>query len=199
MTVLVTAFEPFGGDQLNPAQRILEKLPGVLGAYEIRKLLLPVEFIRAPEIALKEYDRISPAAVVMLGQAGGRSCITPENVAKNRMTARIPDNAGFQPQDLPVVENGPEEFRSTFPAERIVRAVRSLGVPCELSCDAGTYVCNALLYRMLAHNGGRVPAGFIHIPFIPEQGHEDKPSMKEGEILRGIIAAIEETIRKAAP
>ena len=188
--ILVTAFEPFGEDLINPTQMILEQLPDEVGGYEIRKLLLPVEFVRSRELACAEYDRVLPSAVVMLGQAGSRSAITPETTGRNIMSARIPDNAGYQPLDLPVAENGPEALHSTFPADRIVDAVKGLDIPCERSDDAGTYVCNSLLYSMLEHNRGEVPTGFIHVPFIPEQGHEDKPFMKQEDIYEGIAAAL---------
>ena len=190
-TILVTAFEPFGGEALNPTQMILEALPDTADGYSIRKLLLPVEFKKAREMACAEYDRLSPAAVVMLGQAGGRGAITPETSGRNVMHGRIPDNAGFQPDHLPVVENGPDVLYSTLPVGSIVKAVRALGLPCEESDSAGEYVCNTLLYGMLAHNGGEVPTGFIHVPYIREQGHEDKPFMELEEIGRGIAAALE--------
>ena len=192
--ILVTAFEPFGNDPVNPTQIILEKLPDRAGGYGIVKLLLPVEFARSRELACAEYDRISPAAVIMLGQAGGRAVITPETTARNIMKTGIPDNAGYRPQELSITEGGPGELYSTFSADRIVDVLRAMNIPCERSDDAGTYVCNCLLYGMLEHNRGEVPTVFIHVPYIPEQGHEDKPSMKTEDIYRGIMAVIETAI-----
>jgi len=189
-SILVTAFEPFGGEAMNPTRMILERLPDRIGACALRKLVLPVAFVRAGETACAEYDRVSPAAVIMLGQAGGRSAVTPETTAKNLMTAKIPDNAGYQPQNVPIVPGGPDILRSTFSVSRIVEAVRALNIPCEPSDDAGTYVCNSLLYSMLSHNGGEVPTGFIHVPYLPEQGHADQPAMRLEDMVRAIIAAI---------
>ena len=188
--LLVTAFEPFDGETLNPTAMMLESLPDEIGGHRIRKVLLPVEFDKAQELAVSAYDSLSPDAVIMLGQAGGRSAITPETTARNEMTARIPDNAGYWPEHIPVVPGGPGVLHSTLPAETIVQAVRALGIPCERSDDAGTYVCNALFYRMLNHVNGALPAGFIHIPYIREQGHEDKPFLAFEDALKGITAAI---------
>ncbi|MBO4384859.1 MAG: pyroglutamyl-peptidase I [Clostridia bacterium] len=186
---------PFGGDELNPTERVLAALPGEIGGYAVKKLLLPVEFGRAAMIACSEYDALSPAAVIMLGQAGGRSAITPEAVGRNLMNARIPDNAGFSPVNEAVIPGGAEELSSTLPLDAIVSAIRGEGLAAEISRDAGAYVCNSLLYSMLAHVSGSVPAGFIHVPFIREQvegvaGRGDTPFMEEADILCGIIAAI---------
>ncbi len=189
--ILVTAFEPFGGEKLNPTELVLARLPDAIGEYELRKLLLPVEFVRARELAFAAYDRYSPAAVIMLGQAGGRDAITPETTGRNVMNGRIPDNAGFQPDHLPVVEGGPDSLASTLPTKKIIRAIQALGIPCERSDNAGEYVCNTLLYGMLERNRGKVPTGFIHVPYIREQGHEDAPFMELADMIRGILAAVE--------
>ena len=189
--ILVTAFEPFGGDKVNPTQMVLERLPESVGGRRIEKLLLPVEFARSRELACAAYDRLQPAAVVMLGLAGTRGEITPERIGRNLMKARIPDNAGYQPQDLPIAKGGPAELRSTFPVDGILAAIDAAGVPCRASESAGLYVCNSTLYSMLFHNGGCVPTGFIHVPAIPEMGYSDKPSMKFEDIYKGILAALE--------
>ena len=193
--ILVTAFEPFGGEKLNPTAKLLEILPETVCGCSVRKLLLPVEFRKSQELAVAGYDDLRPDAVIMLGQAGGRSAVTPETTARNEMSARIPDNAGFQPEGLPVLENGPSVLYSTLPAESIVQAVCAAGVPCEPSGDAGTYVCNALFYRMLSHADGMVPAGFIHVPYIREQDHPDKPFLEFEAIRTGITAALEAVSR----
>ena len=161
-TVLVTAFEPFGGDKLNPTQMVLERLPAELSGCVLEKILL----------------------------AGTRDAITPETTGRNLMKARIPDNAGYEPQDEPVVPDGPETLSSTFPVEKIVEAVRAKGIPARASDSAGLYVCNNLLYAMLAHDGGAVPTGFIHVPAVPELGHPDMPSMEFDMIYEGICAAL---------
>ena len=186
---------PFGGDSMNPTERVLAELPDEIGGYTLKKLLLPVEFGRAADIACREYDAVSPAAVIMLGQAGGRGAITPEAVGRNIMNARIPDNAGFSPENEKIVPGGAEELYSSFPIDAIVSAIRGEGIAAEISRGAGAYVCNSVLYSMLAHNAGSVPTGFIHVPFIREQvegvpGRESIPFMEEADILRGILAAI---------
>ena len=189
--VLVTAFEPFGGDRVNPTQMVLERLPEEIRGRRLEKVLLPVEFGRSRALACAAYDRVRPAAVVMLGLAGTRGEITPETTGRNLMKARIPDNAGYQPIDLPIAEDGPAELPSTFPVGKIIAAVGSAGVPCRISHSAGLYVCNSLLYSMLRHNRGAVPTGFIHVPAIPEMGYADKPSMAFDDIYKGIAAALE--------
>ena len=189
-TVLVTAFEAFGGDSLNPTQMVLEKLPDEISGCALEKLLLPVEFVRSREMACEAYDRLRPDAVVMLGLAGMRDAITPETTGRNLMMARIPDNAGYEPQDESIVPGGPETLPSTFPAEKIAEAVRAKGIPAGISDSAGLYVCNNLLYAMLAHVDGAVPTGFIHVPAVPELGHPDMPSLEFGLIYEGICAAL---------
>ena len=194
-TVLVTAFEPFGGEAVNPTELILKRLPDTIGDYHLKKLLLPVEFLRAPKLALAEYDRLSPAAVLMLGQAGGRSSVTPETAAKNVMNASAPDNAGYQPDHLPIAAAGADKLYSSFPAGTIIKAICAAGIPCERSDDAGQYVCNTLLYSMLAHNGGKAPTGFIHVPYIREQGHEDKPFLELDDLCKAVTAALETMVK----
>ena len=188
--ILMTAFEPFGGEKINPTELVLRQLPDRIGAIALKKAILPVEFVRAREIACAEYDKLGPSAVVMLGQAGGRASVAPETTGKNLMNAKIPDNAGFTPHGVPVSEGGPETLRSTADVRGIADAIRSVGIPCEISDDAGAYVCNALLYGMLEHNGGAVPTVFVHVPYSREQGHADKPFMKQDDIYRAVVAAV---------
>ena len=183
-SILVTAFEPFDGEKLNPTENVLRCLPDTAEEFTIHKLLLPVEFRRSLELAVAAVDELSPDAVIMLGQAGGRSAVTPESTARNEMNARIPDNAGYRPEHLPVVKGGPPALYSTLPLEAINQALNDRGIPCEISDDAGTYVCNALFYGMLDHLDGKIPAGFIHVPYIREQGHRDKPFMESDVILQ---------------
>lgn len=106
------------------------------------------------------------------------------------MHAAFPDNAGYQPTDVPVIPDGPDTLTSTLPNGKLVEAIRERGVPAELSDNAGSYVCNCLLYRMLFYNGGEVPTGFIHVPFIPEQGHADKPSLAADDAYAAVLTAI---------
>lgn len=197
--VLITAFMPFGGDSLNPTETALAMLPGTIGGATLEKLLLPVEFKRAAELAAKGFERLSPAAVIMLGQAGGRKAVTPELYAKNVMDARIPDNAGYKPEGIPIAPDGAERLSSTLPVNGIVEAIRSAGIPAEVSQDAGTYVCNALMYSMLRLTEGKLPAGFIHVPFIREQvegvpAREGTAFMELDDILKAVNIAISTVI-----
>jgi pyroglutamyl-peptidase len=194
MDILVTAFEPFGGEKLNPSEIVLYDLPDKIKDHSIRKLLLPVEFIRSAEILRTEYDKLSPDAVIMLGQAGGRSAVTPESTGRNIMNAAEPDNAGYLPDHQPIIAGGQEQLYSTLPMQNIIDSVKSLGISCERSDSAGEFVCNCLLYSMLDHNKGEVPTGFIHMPYIKEQGHEDKPYMELKDITKAIMTAIETVI-----
>ena len=196
--LLVTAFMPFGGDEINPTEAVLAALPSEMSGFVLKKLLLPVVFGRAAETACAEYDRLSPAAVIRLGQAGGRGAITPEAVGRNLMNAGIPDNDGNQPVNEPISVGAADELYSTFPAEGIAESIRALGISAEVSRDAGLYVCNYLLYGMLLHDRGAVPTGFIHVPFIREQvegieGREKLPFMELETVIKGITAAIEKT------
>ena len=170
--VLITCFEPFGGRATNASREAVMTMPDVGGDFELCRLCLPVEFGRAPvafrnaaDRAIAAIDELSPAAVVCVGEAAGRTAITPEKVALNLRTARIPDNAGFQPHDEPVVEGGENALFSTLPVRKMTEAISAAGIPAEVSYTAGTYVCNDLFYLVLDHlKGSGVPAGFIHVP-----------------------------------
>lgn len=194
--ILITAFEPFGGDGINPTQLVLENLPGELCGAAISKLLLPVEFKRAAEIALSEAARILPDCVICFGQAGGRKAVTPELFGRNSMDARIPDNAGYQPKGEAIVPGGPDKLRSRLPVWDIIAHIRREGLPAEISYSAGEYVCNSLLYGLLYGLHESVPAGFIHVPFIREQvegvkGREKTPFMELEDIKTAVRLAIE--------
>ena len=200
-TVLVTAFEPFGGDMINPTRLILERLPGSICGAEIKKLLLPVEFIRAGTLAVYEAARLRPDAVVCLGQAGGRSAVTPELTAYNLADARIPDNAGRQPSGEPIEPGGPESVDSRLPVWDVIAHIRALGLPAQISFSAGRYVCNDLMYRVLRGVDGSIPAGFIHVPFMREQvegvpERENAPFMESEDMQRAVEAAIEAVVRR---
>ena len=163
--LLITCFEPFGGRSENVSHNVVEALPDSAGSYALSKLCLPVEFGRAAKIAIEAIDNLRPAAVVCVGEAGGRAAITPEMVALNLRHARIPDNAGFQPYDEPVMAGGENALFSTLPVRAMAEAILAAGVPAEVSYSAGTYVCNDLFYLVLDHlKGSGVPAGFIHVP-----------------------------------
>ncbi len=195
--ILVTAFEPFGGEAINPTGLILSSLPDEIAGVKLVKLLLPVEFIAAPELVRQAIEACGPAAVIMLGQAGGRSAVTPERVAINVMDARMPDNAGFMPQDEPIAPGGAAAYFATLPVRRLVERLTAEGVPASVSNSAGTYVCNAVMYGALSRlygaaeeSGGEViPAGFVHFPFIREQTAGKRPEPPFMELEAEVAAA----------
>lgn len=195
MKLLLTYFEPFGGDEKNSAEETAKRLPDVIGSVELVKRGLPVTFEGSGAVLKQAIAETAPDAVLCLGQAGGRAAITPEKVAVNWMNARIPDNAGFQPIDLPIRADGPCAYFATLPVTAMTEAVRAAGVKAELSLSAGSYVCNFIMYTLLdtlqTEQAG-IPGGFMHLPYAAEQLPEnsEKPSLKLDELVRGTEAAI---------
>lgn len=192
MNILVTAFDPFGGETVNPAQLAVDALPDIIGGHTIVKSVTPTIFGVSADRVTALMDECSPDAVVCIGQAGGRDAITPERIAINIMDAAKPDNAGFIPEDVPIAPEGPAAYFSTLPVKAMVAAINDAGIPAKLSNTAGTFVCNQLLYRCLHHAATRMPhcrCGFIHVPYIPAQT-ADKPSMELEDIVKGLTAAI---------
>ena len=196
MKILVTGFDPFGGETVNPAWEAVSRLPAETGGAEVVKLQIPTMFGRAPEAVLREVERLRPDFVVSVGQAAGRTAITPERIAINCEEASIPDNAGFQPAGGPVVEGGPDGYFSLLPVKEMAAAIQAAGLPGKVSNTAGTYVCNHLMYHILHACHTRYPgmrSGFIHVPCIPEQqaGHPEWFALPLEEIVRGLTAALE--------
>ena len=164
-TLLITGFMPFGGDTRNPSWEAVSLLPDTVGAYRLFKLLLPVEFGHAAQIAIKEAEAIGADAILCVGLAAGRPAITPERIGINLREARIPDNAGFAPMDKPVVPDGPDAYFSTLPVRSMTEAIVGEKIPAVVSYSAGTYVCNDLLYTLLYHfHGTGTRVAFIHVP-----------------------------------
>ena len=192
MRLLLTAFEPFDGESINPALEIvraIEPPPGI----NLHTLVVPVTFSGAAAPVLAELSARDYDAMVMLGQAGGRSAITVERVAINIDDASIPDNAGDQPIDRPILPDGPAAHFATLPIRRMVESMRRSGVAASISNSAGAFVCNHLMYSVLHHlSGTDVRAGFIHVPWLPEQAenHPGEPSMPLSQMLTGIEAAL---------
>ena len=172
MKVLLTGFDPFGGESVNPAFEAIKLLPDTIAGAEIVKVEIPTEFTRSiscVEAAIKEHN---PDVVIDVGQAGGRACVTVEKVGINLADARIPDNAGEQPSDEPLQADGPTAYFATIPVKAMVQNVREHGLPCHVSFTAGTYVCNCVMYNVLHLCATKYPnirAGFIHVPFACEQ------------------------------
>lgn len=193
--VLVTGFEPFGGEKTNPSWDVCQALPGEIAGMRVERLRVPCEFRRAIEVAAEAIERTRPSLVVCLGQAGGRALIGVERVAINVDDARIPDNVGAQPVDELVAANGPPAYFASLPVKAMAAAIRAAGVPAEVSNSAGTFVCNHLMYGVLhylAAGGSRARAGFIHVPFSEEQAVEKPtaPCMSVAAMVKGITAAI---------
>ena len=188
--LLITGFEPFGGEEINPSWEAVKCLPPEINGYSLTKLLIPVVFGEAAEAVIKAADEICPDVVLCIGQAGGRNAITPELVGINLRHASIPDNNGCQPKDEPIAPCGDDACFSTLPVRRIAEAVNASGVPSRVSYSAGAYVCNDVLYSLLFHyKKSETRVGFIHIPYSNEQNKE--PSMDMKNIIKGLIAAIE--------
>ena len=188
--LLITGFEPFGGEKINPSWEAVSRLPERINEYEIKKLLIPVVFGKAAETVIKAAEEICPDVIISVGQAGGRDAVTPELVGINLRYAKIPDNAGNQPIDEPIVASGDNAYFSTLPTRKIAEAINAVGISSRVSYSAGAYVCNDLLYTLLSHfDGSGVRVGFIHIPYSKEQCKE--PSMELDAIIRALIIAIE--------
>lgn len=188
--ILITGFEPFGGETINPSWEAVKSLPEVISEYSLTKLLLPVVFGEAVSLALKTAEEINPDFILCIGQAGGRAEVTPELVAINLRHASIPDNNGSQPKDEPIKAGAPAAYFSTIPARKIADAINAAGVPSKLSYSAGAYVCNDLLYTLLSHyENSNTKVGFIHIPYSTEQGKS--PSMDMPDIIKALTVAIE--------
>ena len=201
MKILVTGFDPFGGETVNPAWEAVSRLPDHIGGAEILRLQVPTVFGKAPEAVLQMAEREKPDYIVAVGQAAGRTAITPERIAINYEEASIPDNAGFQPSGGPVVEGGPDGYFSLLPVREMVEAIRDAGLPGKVSNTAGTFVCNHLMYHILHACHTRFPGvrgGFIHVPCIPEQqaGHPEWFALELSEIVKGLTAALEVLARE---
>ncbi|WNS71690.1 pyroglutamyl-peptidase I [Streptococcus sp. DTU_2020_1001019_1_SI_AUS_MUR_006] len=195
MKILVTGFDPFGGEKVNPALEAVKSLPSEIHGAEIHWVEIPTVFYRSAEVLEAEIVRFQPDAVLCIGQAGGRASLTPERVAINQDDARIPDNQGNQQIDTPIRLDGQAAYFSTLPIKAMVQAIKEEGLPATVSNTAGTFVCNHLMYQALYLADKKFPhmrAGFMHIPYMTEQviNKPNTASMNLTEIVRGIEAAI---------
>lgn len=196
MKILVTAFEPFGGETLNASKEALALVDERSTGAQLVKLALPVVFGGAAEMLIEAVRRERPQAVLCLGEAGGRGQLTPERVAINLRDARIPDNAGAQPEDQPIAADGPEAFFSTLPVKRMVEAIRAAGLPAAVSLSAGSFVCNDLMYSLLFFCREEFPAiraGFMHLPYLSAQAKGKTPAppaFESAQLARGVEAAL---------
>ncbi|KRG08666.1 pyroglutamyl-peptidase I [Staphylococcus sp. NAM3COL9] len=199
MNILVTGFNPFGGETINPALEAVKRLPDEIEGHKIDKLEIPTVFHKSKEVVVEQLKQKEYDIVLAIGQAGGRFELTPERVGINIDDARIPDNEGNQPIDETIQTTGASAYFSNLPVKRMTEAIKSKGVPARLSNTAGTFVCNHILYQLgylQATQFPNIKFGFIHVPFIPEQVIDkvEKPSMTIETIFKGLKAALEAII-----
>lgn len=187
--LLITGFDPFGGETVNPSWEAVRLLPDRIGEYELCKLQIPTVFGEAGQRVLQKAAEVNPDVILCIGQAGGRAAVTPERIGINVRSARIPDNAGNQPKEEPIVPGGPDGLFATVPVAGMAQAILDANLPGAVSNTAGAFVCNDALYTLLHHYlGTSVRAGFIHVPYIPEQG---TPNLPLEQTVQALIAAIE--------
>ncbi|MBO1265126.1 pyroglutamyl-peptidase I [Proteiniclasticum sp. SCR006] len=201
MKILVTAFDPFGGESINPALEAVKLMKDTIEGAEIVKLEIPTVFRKSIDKTREAIEKENPDVVLCVGQAGGRFEVTPERVAINVDDARIPDNENNQPIDVPIYEDGEPAYFSTLPVKAMVEAIRSEGLPSSLSNSAGTFVCNHIMYGVLYtidKMGKDIRAGFVHVPFIPQQVARrpaPAPSMSMEDIARALEAAVSAIVK----
>ena len=189
--LLITGFDPFDGEAVNPSYEAVKRLPEQIGDYQLTKLEIPTVYGAAAARVLAQAEALSPDVILCIGQAGGRDAITPEVIGINLREGAIPDNAGVQYAGKPIDEAAPAAYFSTLPVRSMVEAMRKIGIPARLSYTAGAFVCNDTLYTLLHHyHATETRVGFIHVPFLPEQAKDEKPSLPLDDIVKGLEAAI---------
>lgn len=199
MKILVTGFDPFGGEPTNPAIESVKRIDENIEGAEIIKLEIPTVFHKAADVVEAKIKEVKPDVILSVGQAGGRYGITVERVAINEDDARIEDNEGNQPIDVKIREDGAPAYFASLPIKAMVEEIKKENIPASVSNTAGTFVCNHIMYQdlYLAEKYGNIKAGFIHVPFLTEQV-VDKPntaSMSLDDIVRGLNAAIRAIVK----
>lgn len=172
MKILVTGFDSFGEDRINPALEAVKRLPDNIAGAKIIKLEIPTKFNISAEVVKEAIENYKPDYVLNVGQAGGRFAITPERVAINLDDGRIADNAGYQPLNQTIQSDGATAYFTQLPIKAMTKAIREVGLPATVSNSAGTFVCNHIFYQVQYQRAKFFPdikAGFIHIPYLPEQ------------------------------
>ncbi|RJV25139.1 pyroglutamyl-peptidase I [Coprococcus sp. AF18-48] len=197
MKILITGFEPFGGESVNPAYEAVKLLPDMAGDIQIVKMEIPTVFGEAGKVVETGILQHQPDAVICVGQAGRRADIGVERIAINLVEASIPDNAGNQPMDVKVQEDGDTAYFATIPVKAMVKNIKDHGIPASISYTAGTYVCNSVMYDLLYLIDRKYPSirgGFIHVPYATEQG-VGKPvgtaTMELSTISKALLYALE--------
>ena len=195
-TLLITGFDPFGGAAVNPAWQAVQLLPKRIGDFEVHKLGIPTVFGKGAALTMEAAEAIRPHVILCIGQAGGRDAVTPERIAVNIRDARIPDNAGNRPCGERITADGPAAYFSTLDPVRMRDAILAAGIEATVSNSAGAFVCNDTLYSLLHHYlGSSVLVGFIHVPWLPEQG---TPNLTLGDTVAALEAAIVAMHREAS-
>ena len=188
--LLITGFEPFGGETTNPSFEVLKLIPDQIKDFCLTKMQIPVVFDLSANTVIQKAEEISADVILCIGQAGGRDSVTPEMLGINLRYAAIPDNNGNEPRDVKISENGENAYFTTIPVRKISEEISKKGIPSKISYSAGAYVCNDVIYSLLAHfNDTDVKVGFIHVPYSIEQNKE--PSMKLEDMALAIVTAIE--------
>lgn len=195
MKILVTGFDPFGEDEINPAIEAVKRLDDEIAGAQIVKLEIPTVFGECAEVVHEAILKEKPDYVLNIGQAGGRFALTPERVAINFDDGRIADNKGYQPIATPIHEDGQNAYFTQLPVKAMARAIRDAGLPSSVSTTAGTFVCNHIMYQvqyMIDKEFPDLKAGFMHIPYLPEQvvAKPETPSLSLADDVKGITAAI---------
>ena len=199
MKVLVTGFQPFGKETMNPSFEAVRMLPDEIAGAQIVKEEIPVVFRKGGQAVHEAVRRENPDIVILVGQAGGRAAMTVERVAINceDCPSGFPDNEGNAPQDEKIYADGPDAYFATIPIKAMVKKMMDNGVPASVSNTAGTYVCNDLRYHLLyqlAHEFPNTRGGFIHVPYATIQNHPNMASMTLEEISRGLLLSVEAAI-----
>ena len=203
MKVLVTGFDPFGGESINPAWEAVKVIKDEIAGAEIVKMQIPTVVGKSIAKIHDKMVEINPDIVIAVGQAGGRFGVTPERVAINVTDARIPDNEGNQPIDEPIFADGDAAYFSNLPVKAMVQEIKNAGYPTSLSNTAGTYICNHVMYGILYYIQKEFPnvrGGFIHVPFAASQvvNKPNTPSMAIADITAAIEAAIKAAVEHQA-
>lgn len=201
MKILVTGFDPFGGESINPSWEAVKLLPDTIAGVQVVKQLLPCVFVKAGKVLDEAITANKPDMILCVGQAGGRTNLCMEKVGLNIMDGRIADNEGYQPIDVTIREDGETAYFTSLPIKAMVADMREAGYPASVSYTAGSYVCNYILYETLYLISKKYPGikgGFMHIPFAPEQAANNKTnpaSMPISTIAKGLEVAIASAVQ----
>ena len=194
MKILVTGFDLFGGEKINPAIEAVKRLPNEIAGNKIIKLEVPTIFYQSADVVKKAIEKENPEMVINVGQAGGRGAITPERIAINFQSGSTPDNSGKGPKEGKIQVDGLDGYFTQLPIKKMVTDIRHAGIPAQISNSAGTYVCNHLFYEiqyLIHHDYPDLKGGFIHIPYLPSQTKNGRyPSMSLENMVVGLTAAI---------